>query len=117
MARTAEFVHIPLHELMLLLNYRWAASNSEIGDLGNKPYETLVAEINMQSKVELTAEQLADLIYHMKEVIFERVKPAPLALSLKNHNQVMRRLKSYVPNLFKETAQGEIVMVNYEDNV
>lgn len=115
MARTPENVNISLHDLMLLLNYRWAATCSEIGDLGVKCYEDLLGDIGIQSEIRIRPDQLADLIHHMKEVTFERVEPAKLMFTHKNHNKLMRRLKSQMPSLFKETSAGEVVMVDYED--
>lgn len=116
MARTPDTVNIRAHELMLLLCYRWAAVNSpDIGELGTKVYEEIVSDIDTQSKIEVTPAQLADLIHHMKEVVFEKVKPARLNFSVRNYNKTMRRLKSQAPNLFKEAPSGEVVMIELEE--
>lgn len=116
MARTPETVSIKLHDLMLLLNYRWAAVNSsEIGELGLVPHEDFVAQIDAQSRVEVTPVQLADLIHHFKECTFEKVKPAKLNFTTRNYNHFLRKLKKQAPTLFKETAAGEVVMVELED--
>jgi hypothetical protein len=116
MARTPETVSISLHELMVLLNFKWAAvSSSDVGELGDTVYEDLLSQLNSQCKIEIKPKQLDDLIFHMKEVIFERVKPARMEFSHKNHNRFMRRLKAQAPHLFKELPSGEVVMINYED--
>jgi hypothetical protein len=118
MARTPDTVNIRLHDLMVLLMYRWAATNSPlIGELGEATYDETVSAIDTQSKLEITPMQLADLIYHMKECVFGRVKPVKLDFRIKNYNRIMRRLKSTAPNMFKETAAGEVVMVELEDRV
>lgn len=118
MARTPNLVSITLHDLMLLLNYRWAAVNSErIGDLGILPYEDFVSRMDMQSEVNVSPQQLADLIYHMKQVIFERVKPARLTFTARNYNDTMKKLKAQLPHMFKENSAGEVVMIELEERV
>lgn len=118
MARTPETVNIRLHDLLLLLNYRWAATNSKvIGDLGVKCYEDLVAQIEAQSQFEVTPVQLADLIHHMKECVFEQIEPAKMSFSAKNYNQILKGLKRSAPHMFKETATGELQMIELEERV
>lgn len=115
--RTPETVDVRLHDLMTLLCYRWAATNSpHVGELGLDNYEKLVTDIDTQSNVNVTPRQLADLIFHMKECVFERVKPVRLDFTIKNHNKMMRRLKQTAPHMFKETAAGELVMIELEED-
>jgi len=115
MARTPKLVNIRLQALLMLLNYRWAAASSkDVGELGVVNVEDLIADLDRQSNVQIKPSQLADLIHHMKEVIFERVPPVKLEYGIKNHNRVMRLLKSQAPELFKELSTGEVVMVDYE---
>jgi hypothetical protein len=115
-ARTPETVNIGLQELMLLLNYRFAAVNSErVGELGLQTHEELVADLNRQSRVVIKPSQLADLIHHMREAIFEKVRaPYELEYKVKNHNEIMKQLKHQAPHLFKANSAGEIVMVELE---
>lgn len=116
MARTPDTVNVGLHELMQLLQFKWTAVNCEnIGELGPKDYESMIQDMNAQSQIELKPAQLADLVHHMKEVIFEKVPLLPPSTQLKNHNRIMRRLKATAPNLFKELATGEVVMVDLEE--
>lgn len=116
MPRTPELVHIKLHELMLLLTYRWAAVNSPVlGELGVDNHETIVDNIDRQSDVQVTPAQLADLIYHMKMAVLDKTAPHPIRFTMKNYNKIMRKLKSQVPHMFKETAAGEVVMVELEE--
>lgn len=118
MARTPDLVSIKLQELMLLLTYRWAAVNSPIlGELGTENHEGILNDIDRQSSVQLTPSQLADLIYHMKMAILDKTEPARLRFTTKNYNKIMRKLKSQVPNLFKELKSGEVVMVELEEKV
>lgn len=115
MARTPNTVPIKLHDLMLLCCYRWAAVNSEIGELGVETHDDLLTQIDMQSQIEIKPAQLADLIHHMKEVVFEKVKPAKLIFTMQNHNKMMKALKRQNPELFKEGPAGEIIMVELEE--
>lgn len=116
MARTPETVNIGLHELMLLLQFRWTAVNSpEIGELGPKVYEELVQTIDAGNNLQIKPAQLADLVHHMREVIFEKIPLFKPDIQIKNHNKVMRRLKRRAPHLFKELPSGEVVMVELEE--
>lgn len=116
MARTPDLVNIKLQELMLLLTYRWAAVNSPVlGELGVEPHESILNDIDRQSDLQVTPAQLADLVYHMKMAILDKTEPAKLRFTVKNYNKIMRKLKSQAPNLFKELATGEVVMVELEE--
>jgi hypothetical protein len=117
MARTPELLDMRLQDLMLLLSYRWAAVQSSIGELGDRTQEEFVAEIDRLSKVKIRPSQLADLVYHMKEVVFEKVQPAKLDFTTKNHNAIMRRLKQTNPEMFKTLPSGEVVMHELEERV
>jgi hypothetical protein len=78
-------------------------------------YEDFVDDIDRQSQVEITPAQLACLVHHMQQCVFEKVKPARLKFNVYNHNHVMRRLKSQMPHLFKELPTGEITLVDFEE--
>ena len=115
MARTPNTVSIKLHDLMLLWSYRWAAVNCKIGELGPETHSEIFDAIDRQSKIEIRPAQLADLIFHMQQVMFERIEPAKLVFTMKNHNKMMRKLKSQNPELFKVNKAGEIVMKELEE--
>lgn len=116
MARTPNTVRISLHILMRLLNYRWSAVKTPtIGELGDVLHEDFVNEIDKQSKVEIRPSQLADLVYHMREAVFDGAPTRVIDLTPKNHNVFMHELRREYPELFKQVPSGEIVMVNIEN--
>ena len=117
MARTPDLINIPLRELMRLLYYRWAATKSEIGDLGVYCVDDLLKALDEQSRVAITPLQLADLVHHMKECVYEKEQPVCPGFQVKNHNEIMKQLAKAMPDIFKELPTGEVVMVELEDRV
>lgn len=116
MPQIPKTVRINLQDLLLLLNYYWSAVNSpNLGDLGSKSYEETVEEINSQSQLTITPSQLESLVYHMKQAIFEKLKPRTIEFRVKNYNSIMRGLKRQMPHLFKELASGEVTFINFEE--
>lgn len=115
MAQPPKLVNIGLQDFLLLLNYYWSSVNGSLGDLGSKTYEETVIDIDRQSSIKLTPQQLESLVFHTKEAIFEKIKPRFIDLRLKNYHPLMRRLSDQIPNLFKTLPSGEIVFVNFED--
>ncbi len=115
MGRTGTSYTLGLHDLVELLQFKWAALvHPEIGETNEIPYEQMLQAIDKKNNIELSASQIADLVYSMKEVVFERAVLKKPDATIKNHNVIMRRLKRGNPHLFKELPSGEIVMVNYE---
>lgn len=116
MARTPETVSINLHELMLLLNYKWACVNSErVGELGTETYEDFIGGLNARSEISITPRQLEDLLFNLKEGVVNRVQPARLRFTIRNYNSVMKKLKRQLPHMFKELPSGEVVMNELEE--
>jgi uncharacterized protein with NAD-binding domain and iron-sulfur cluster len=115
-ARTPETVSINLHELMLLLNYKWACVNSErVGELGTETYEDFLGGLNARCTIEITPRQLEELLFTLKEGVVNRVQPAKLKFTIRNYNGVMKKLKRQLPHMFKELPSGEVSMVELED--
>lgn len=108
-------VNIDLQDLSLLLGYYWSSVNSEVGDLGTKTYEETLLDISRQSQCKVTPSQLESLVYHMKQAIFEKLKPVHVDLRLKNYQKIMKRLADDIPQLFKQEESGETVFINFED--
>lgn len=109
-------VEISIQDFSSLLAFYWTAVNSkQIGDLGSKSYEDVLSEIGKQSHIRVTPEQLENLVYHMKQVVFEKLKPITVDNRQKNYYSILRRLKDDVPQLFKTLSSGEIVFINFED--
>jgi len=115
MAQPNHLVHLNLPELVLLLSYYWTSVNSSIGDLGTVDYNETLNQIDQQSNIKISASQLENLVYHMKQVIFEKLRMAKPDPKIKNYNRIMLRLKAQAPSLFKELPSGEVVFVNFQD--
>lgn len=116
MAQTPLTVNIGLHNLLMLLNYYWASVNSDrVGDLGNKTYEETIIEIEKNSTFKVTPSQLESLVFHMKQAIFEKIKPIHTDNRLKSYHQIMRNLKEEIPQLFKELPSGEISFIDFKE--
>jgi hypothetical protein len=109
-------IAIDLRDLVTLVCYYWTAVNSEkIGDLGSNPYEDFMSDLASKCRCQITPEQLESLVYHMKQVIFEKKTAKPIQMKQRNYYHFMRHLKSEIPQLFKELPSGEIVFINFED--
>jgi len=103
-------VKIALNELVTLLQYYWAAVNSKkIGELGLKPYEEVLNDIDKQSRVVITTDQLKNLVYHAKEVIMNRVEPVRVNYKARSYHPIMEKLADQAPHLFYTKPTGEIV--------
>ena len=86
-----------------------------MGDLGSKTYEETVLDIEKQSVLKVTPAQLESLVFHMKQMIFEKLKPIQVDTRIKSYHAIIRKLKDEIPNLFKELPSGEITFINFED--
>lgn len=116
MAQVPLTVNIGLQDLIILLNYYWnAVSSDQIGDLGTKTYEELLIDLNRQSSLKISPQQLETLVYHAKHVILEKVKPVKITNQPKTYHGLMKNLKEDIPNLFKTLESGEIVFINFQD--
>lgn len=107
-------IEIPLHDLMTLLAYyRAGRVNQSVGDLGDKSYEQTLSDIEKQSKICLTYEQLDSLLYHFKQCIMNRVSPGKERHIL-NYNFFMEHLARNAPNMFKKDKQtGEVKLIEW----
>lgn len=108
-------VNIDLQDLLPLLNYYWSSVNSSVGDLGSKTYEETILSISKQSTLKITPTQLESLVFHMKEAIFEKLKPVTVDLRIKNYHKIMGRLANEIPQLFQTLPTGEIVFIDFKD--
>lgn len=118
MARSPEYVQIGLHELMLLLNYKWSAVNSlSLGELGDLPYEQFVANVDAKCDLQIQPKQLEDLIYNLKQGVLNGIPPARLRYTMTNYNKVLKKLRAQNPHLFKTLESGEVVMKELEESV
>lgn len=116
MARTPETLQINLHELMLLLNYKWACVNSSrVGELGDLPYEEFIQGLNATCNIEITPRQLEDMVFNVKEGVMNRVEPKKIRFTMTNYNSLMKRLRAQLPHMFKELPTGEVVMNEIEE--
>lgn len=115
MANLPLTVNIDLQDLTTLLGYYWTSVNSKVGDLGGKSYEETVNAISKRSQVKITPTELEHLVYHMKQVVFEKLKPITVDLRINTFNKMMKNLASDIPQLFKEEPSGEIVFIKFED--
>lgn len=77
-------------------------------------YEEIVESIDVKSTINVKPTHLADLVYHMKEVVFSQLPPMKIDARERNHNKIMRKLKANVPSMFKELPTGEVVMIELE---
>lgn len=107
-------IEVDLLDFFHLLNYYWSAVNSSMGELGPRTFEDTVLEIGKNSKISLSPTQLEDLVFQMKEALFEKKKPY-VERRPQSYHPLMRRLKDQVPALFKEMPSGEIVFINFRD--
>lgn len=115
MANLPLTIDIELNDLVTLLGYYWSVVNSHVGDLGSSNYDETVAVIGSRSKCRVTPEELESLIYHMKQAIFEKIKPVNLDLRHKSYYKIMKKLNDDIPQLFKTLPSGEITFINFED--
>lgn len=100
----------------MLLNYYWASVNSErVGDLNDRTYEETVLEIEKNSSFKVTPAQLENMVFHMKQAIFEKIKPVHMDNRLKSYHKIMRNLRDEIPQLFKELPSGEISFINFQE--
>lgn len=108
-------VKINLKDLLQLLNYYQVASKSaEIGDLGVKTYDDVLTEISQQCEIRVTPNQLESMIYHMKQVVIEKLKPIHTDYRIKNYQKIMKSLSNEADLLFKTLPSGEIVMIDFQ---
>lgn len=109
-------VRIDLKDLTNLLSYYNVAVHSDdVGDLGSKSYEEVLSEVSNTSECYVSPEQLENLIYHAKQVIFEKLRPVRVDLRQKSYHKIMEKLSGDIPQLFKTLPSGEIVFINFED--
>lgn len=116
MANLPKQVRIELKDLANLLSYYNVAVNSEeIGDLGITTYEEMLSDVSKTSECLVTPEQLESLVYHAKQVIFEKLRPVKVDLRKKSYFKMMEKLSNDIPQLFKTLSSGEIVFIDFED--
>lgn len=116
MANLPHKVRIDLRHLAELLSYYNVAVNSDyVGDLGSKPYEEVLSEVANTSECFISPEQLESLVYHAKQVIFEKLRPVKVDMKRKSYHSMMEKLSDDIPQLFKTLPSGEITFISFED--
>lgn len=110
-------VSVKLHDISLLLMSYYAFHNTpmELGECRDDgTYQDLCRDIDIQSEVWVTPKQLYDLIWYYKQAVVERVKFFKCTMP-RNYQPMLLSLKRSNPELFKEDADGEIVMRDSPD--
>jgi hypothetical protein len=107
-------IEIPLHYLTtLLLYYRAGRDREVVGDLGDRTYDQTLTDIEKQSQILLTYEQLDSLLYHFKQCVVNRVSPGK-EKQVTNYNFFMEELARVAPNMFKRDASsGEVKLIEF----
>ncbi len=108
--RYPKYVKISVHELSQLLA-SWNLFTEDPEELGEHilgtHYPDIVRDIDIQSNINVTPQQLYNLIWYYKHCVLERLSFHHKKLP-KNYNKLMRRLMKQVPLLFIEDADGEV---------
>lgn len=106
-------ISVGLRELIRLLNYVQAASKSElVGDGGFIDYNSLVDQVDNQSDLYVTPDQLDHMLWVYKNCIASKIAPGTERAD-DNWNDLMRGLHARDPDMYKILASGEIEFLNF----
>ena len=108
--RYPKHVKISVHELSQLLT-AWNMFSEDPEELGEHVlgthYPDIVRDINTQSDIKITPQQLYNLVWYYKHSVIERLVFLHKKLPT-NYNKLMKRIQAQVPVLFTEDADGEV---------
>lgn len=119
MARPAANIEVPFDMLFPLLVYYMAqVQDTELGgEYGDElNWGKIVEALDCQRKLSVSYEQLESLIYSYKMGVLDKRQPFRWLMHYyaANYSDVMKSFRHLYPDLFKEEADGEIVLIGVE---
>lgn len=87
----------------------------DIGDCGLvESAPDMFADIQKNSKITLTMDQLDSLIFHYKQAILHKVGLGGAIKALPSEYQsLMKKIQAYIPDKVRRNKYGELVLVGY----